>query len=360
MEQGVVGRDQVRRGQPEAKLVTQPVAQPARHRERHEEQDRESHREKDREVQARVKEFVGDDDKLLTEYQQDRDADSDIDIDIESDQPGEFDQELKDCVDEPRRVSRRVLRRESLRAWLRVHVSSSVAWLRARIQVWLHAERECCVMALGDQLRGDKCDCERTRVQIAQHSVARNKVTASADSASSTTPWTRTTQLRCGKPRTVPTHAAKVKQVELWRLEKYDLRIKDWEAREIQLQVRVGVKRGCLSELVVRLKHDRVDDDAEDERNEGVLCDCLFPQYYANPGASPSMRRTERGARRDSCDKAHMVFAEGDDIHVLCAIVSVKTAPRRVAQNSSQVMCDGHERSVSSFQGCLFSDPGQS
>ena len=54
MVQGVVGRDQVRRGQPVAKPVTQSVAQPVRHRERHQEQDRESHREKDREMLARV------------------------------------------------------------------------------------------------------------------------------------------------------------------------------------------------------------------------------------------------------------------------------------------------------------------
>ena len=37
---------------------------------------------------ARVKDFDGDDDKLFAEYQQD----------IESDQLGEFRQELKDCV----------------------------------------------------------------------------------------------------------------------------------------------------------------------------------------------------------------------------------------------------------------------
>ena len=64
--------------------------------------------------------------------------------------------------------------------------------------------------------------------------------------------------------------------------------------------------------------------------------------------------------RRDSCDKVHMVFTEGDDIHVLCAIVSFKTARRRVAQYSSQVMCDSCERSVSSFQSCLFSESVQS
>ena len=61
-----------------------------------------------REMLARVREFDGDDDKLLAEYQQD----------IESDQPGEFRQELKGRVADS----------------LRVH---------------LHAERERCVIALG-------------------------------------------------------------------------------------------------------------------------------------------------------------------------------------------------------------------
>ena len=101
------------------------------------------------------------------------------------------------------------------------------------------------------------------RVQIAHTSVALNKANGSADSASSTTPLTRTTQLRCGKPRTATTDAAKVKQVELWQLEKCDLRIKAWEARDIQLEVRVGAKRECLSKLVPRLGHGRSDDDAE-------------------------------------------------------------------------------------------------
>ena len=45
-------------------------------------------------------------------------------------------------------------------------------------------------------------------MQLAHTSVALNKVNASADSASSTTPLTRTTQLRYGKPRTVATDAA--------------------------------------------------------------------------------------------------------------------------------------------------------
>ena len=63
---------------------------------------------------ARVKEFDGDDDKLSAEYLQD----------IEPDQPGEFRQELKGRV------------ADSLR-------------------VCLHAERECCVIALEDQLSID-------------------------------------------------------------------------------------------------------------------------------------------------------------------------------------------------------------
>ena len=71
-------------------------------------------------------------------------------------------------------------------------------------------------------------------------------------------------------------------------------------------------------------------------------------------------RRNEREVRRDSCDKAHIVFTEGDDIHVMCVIVSFETARRRVVQHSSRVMCDSCERSVPSFHGCLFSDSGQS
>ena len=93
---------------------------------------------------------------------------------------------------------------------------------------------------------------------------------------------------------------------------------------------------------------------------EEGLCDCLFPQYYANSAVPPLMRQTEREVRRDSCDKVHIVFTEGDDLHVLCAIVSLMTARRRVVQNSSRVMCDSCERSVSSFQSCLCSDSGQS
>ena len=45
--------------------------------------------------------------------------DADMNMDGETDPFGEFNQELKDCVDEPRRVPRRESLRESLRAWLR-------------------------------------------------------------------------------------------------------------------------------------------------------------------------------------------------------------------------------------------------
>ena len=136
--------------------------------------------------------------------------------------------------------------------------------------------------------------------------------------------------------------------------------VKAWEAREIQLEVRVGAKRECLPKVGARLKHDRIDDDAEDERNEEGLCDCFFPQCKTRHGVYPLMRRTEREVRRDSCDEVHMVFTEGDAIYVLCAIVSFQTARRQAVQNSSRVMCDSCERSVSSFKGCLFSDSGQS
>ena len=108
-----VGRDQAQRGQ----LIAKPVTRSVRHRDREHDQ----HREKDGEMLARVKEFDGDNDKLLVKYQQDTDNDVHMDIEAESTQ------ELKDCVDELRRESRRVLRheslRESLRAWLRVQVS---------------------------------------------------------------------------------------------------------------------------------------------------------------------------------------------------------------------------------------------
>ena len=184
-------------------------------------------------------------------------------------------------------------RRESLRESLRIasrvvssmasSVYSSVSTRRARMLCQSSGES---VEGRQPRLQARGCAC-----RLAHSSVARTKAKASADSASSTTPLTRTTQLRCGRPRTVATDAEKVKQVELWQLEKCDLRIKAWEAREIQLEVRVGATRECLSKLGARLKHDRVDDDAEDARNEEGLRDCSFPQYQANPGVSPLRRR---------------------------------------------------------------------
>ena len=323
MEQGVRARDA---GCNLDTVLRQSIAQPLWHRERHEGREHEQHRE----MLTRVKEFDGDVDKLLAEYQQD--------IGIESGQRGEFNQELKDCVAEPRRVSRREPRRESLRMWLRVPVCLRESlrglfrvWIRVRRRVCLHAERKRCAMALGNQLSVDKRDCERMRVQVAHSSVALNKSNASADSAV------------FHALQTVARNATKLKQVELWQLEKCDVRFKSWKARVIQPEA-LGAKRECLSKLVARVKHDRIDDDdAEDECNEEVLCDCFFTQCIVSPGASPHRSRTECEVRRDSC-----------------AIVSFKTVRRRVVQTSSQVMCDSCRRSVSPVQGCLFSDAGQS
>ena len=75
-------------------------------------------------------------------------------------------------------------------------------------------------------------------MQMAHTSVALDKTNASADSAVFHT------------PRGVAMNAAKLNQVELWQLDECDSRIKAWEAREIQLEVRVGAERECLSKLV--------------------------------------------------------------------------------------------------------------
>ena len=92
MEQGVVGRDKARRGQPVAKPVAQSVTQPMPVRDR----------EKDREMLARMKEFDGD----------------------------------MDCVGESRRVRRRGSLRESFRAWLRVQVCLRES-LQGSFRVWV-------------------------------------------------------------------------------------------------------------------------------------------------------------------------------------------------------------------------------
>ena len=95
-----------------------------------------------------------------------------------------------------------------------------------------------------------------------------------------------------------------------------DATVKSWEARVIKLEA-LGATRECLPKLVARLKPGRIDDGAEYERNEEGVRDCLFPQYYANPGVFPLRRRTERGVRRDSC-----------------VTVSFKTGRRREEQTS--------------------------
>ena len=92
----------------------------------------------------------------------------------------------------------------------------------------------------------------------------------------------------------------------------------------------------------------------------GQEFDQELKQYCTSPGESPLERRKEREMRRDSCGKVQMVFTEGDDIRVLGATVSFKTSRRRAVRTRSQVMCDSCELSVSSFQGCLLSESGQS
>ena len=172
---------------------------------------------------ARAKEFDGDDDKLFAEYQQD----------IESDQPGEFRQELKDRFADT----------------LRVH---------------LHAERERCVIALG-QLSADN--------------------TADAWKTANTCEGRR-------QDETV----------------KCDVRNRSWEARDIQLEA-LGAVRECLPKLAVRLKHASFDDDAEDERDGEVVLDaCVDSHRTASPGASTLRRRTVRDVLQDSRDKENILF----------------------------------------------------
>ena len=89
----------------------------------------------------------------------------------------------------------------------------------------------------------------RMRVQMVHTSDALDKSNASANNAFFHT------------PNTVARDAAKTKQFELWQAVKCDVRIKSWKVRESQLGVRVGAKRECLSELAVRVKVDRIDDE---------------------------------------------------------------------------------------------------
>ena len=98
-------------------------------------------------------------------YQQD----IDIDIGIESELPElEFDQELKDCAEEPRRVLRRVLRRESLRgslrAWLRVQLCLRES-LRGSFRVWLRVCVQVCLERMLCQSSGKSVECRQIRLQ---------------------------------------------------------------------------------------------------------------------------------------------------------------------------------------------------
>ena len=136
------------------------------------------------------------------------------------------------------------------------------------------------------------------------------------------------------------------------------MKIKSWKARVNQSGA-LGAKRECLSKCAVRAKLDRIDDDAEDERDKAVMYGCFFPQCKANPGSSPWRRRRKCEVRRDSFDKEHIVVAESGTNHMLCSVVSFKTARRRVVQTSSRIMCDSFGRSVSAVQGWLFSESGQ-
>ena len=145
----VVGR--ARRGQPADK----PVSRSVRHGDREDQH---------REMLARRKEFDGDNNKFLVEYQQD------IDIGNESElpklDPGGFNQELKD--------PRRVLRRESLRTWLQIQVclrespqGAVRVWIQVCFQVCLHRD-------LVNQLRVDSRVCHRMRVALDKSNASAN------------------------------------------------------------------------------------------------------------------------------------------------------------------------------------------
>ena len=73
---------------------------------------------------------------------------------------------------------------------------------------------------------------------------------------------------------------------------------------------------------------------------------------------SISVEETNRAcsATKQLRQSAHSLHAGW---RLLSAIVSFETVRRRVVQTSSKVTCDRCERSVSSFQGCLFSESGE-
>ena len=156
----------------------------------------------------------------------------------------------------------------------------------------ISAERERCVIALGDQLSADNRVCERMRVQIAHTNVTLDEANARADIASSTTQLTR------GKLRTFAKVAAKMGRSYLWRLKKGDVRNKSWEARDSQLEA-PGAAKEFLPKLVVRLRHASIDHDAEDERGAEVVLD-------ASPGASTLRRQRVRDVLKDSRDRENL------------------------------------------------------
>ena len=212
--------------------------------------------------------------------------DIDIDIGMESRLPKlefdqEFDQELMDCVEVSRRVSRRMLAtRIATRIASSVASSSSVS---SRVASRVVSSMASSVSSSVSKRRGrtlcqssgKPVECKDARADYT--SVARNKANTSADCASSTTLLRRTTLLICGKTANSCNGCRQGKtKVELWQLEKCDLRIEAWEAGEIQLEVRVGAKRVFMPKLGARLKHDRIDDDAEDERNEKACAIAYF------------------------------------------------------------------------------------
>ena len=170
------------------------------------------------------------------------------------------------------------------------------------IQVCLHKERECCVRVLGNQLRVDNRDCERMRVQTVHTRVALNKSNAVFHTQ-----------------RTVARNAAKTKRNELWmRCENQVM-----ESKKESAGVRVGAKRECLSKWAVRVKLHRIDDDAEDERDKEVMC-----AFHSAMQALDHLRGGD--GQSVKCDETvltkNTVVAESDAIHMLCSVVSFKTA----------------------------------
>ena len=165
-----------------------------------------------------MKEFDGNVDKLVAEYQHD--------TGIETRQPSECNQELKDCASDPRRMLQRVLRQDLLRSRIRVQGCLRES-LREWIRVCLRAERECYVVRdqdqnqIQDQPNVDNGDCARE--QTVRISVALSEVCGG-------------TQLTRGELRTCATGATETDQFYLCRLEKFDVRIGSWEARVIQLE----------------------------------------------------------------------------------------------------------------------------